>query len=218
VNTTRRPIDWEGVKKRLRESQLALERALVADPERIEAAYRRRAARLAGRQAQAGAVSAPLSVLVFSLGAERCALELTAIREVFPFSGCAPVPRAPEALLGVVNLRGEIRPMADLARLLDLPAGQEDAPGHVLLLRRGGQPVGLRVGRVEGVRQVSPGATPGEEGAGWHARYVRGVTPDMLRILDPEAILSHPIFRASNNKKNLTTEDTEGTGKTSFEF
>jgi purine-binding chemotaxis protein CheW len=195
MNATRRPIDWEQVRARLRESQLALERALVADPQRIEAAYRQRAARLAVRQAQAGAASASLSMLVFSLGAERYALDLTVIREVFPFSGCAPVPGASAALLGVVNVRGEIRPVADLARLIGLPAGEEDAPGHVLLLRRQGHPVGVKVGRVEGVRQVSPGVITGEAGADRPARCVRGVTPDMLRILDPEAILSHPVFK-----------------------
>ncbi len=44
-------IDWTVVKERLRQSQLALERALTPDPQRIEAIYRERAAQLAGRRA-----------------------------------------------------------------------------------------------------------------------------------------------------------------------
>ena len=140
----RKEIDWEEVLARLRQGELALERASTPDPQRVEAVYRQRAAQLAGRRAQAGAVSPPLPVLTFYLGEERYGIELTALAEVVPFAGCTPLPGASPGVLGVVNARGEVRPVVDLARLIGLPEG--GASGYVLFLR--GEGAGLRVGRV----------------------------------------------------------------------
>lgn len=44
-------------------------------------------------------------------GAERFAIELTEILEVVRDAECAPAPGAPGQLAGVVNVRGEIRPV-----------------------------------------------------------------------------------------------------------
>ncbi len=193
MNARRKEIDWEEVRARLRQGEMALERVSAPDPQKVEAVYRRRAAQLAGRPARAGAVSPPLSVLAFSLGEERYGIELTALAEVAPFAGCTPLPGASPEALGVVNARGEVRPVVDLARLIGLPEG--GASGHVLFLRREG--AGLRVGRVEEVRQVRPEelTAPGEGGVDLPIRCVKGLVPKTLILLDIEAILEHPIFR-----------------------
>src|SRR5687767_1590229 len=92
-------IDWEEAKRRLRDSERALEAALTVGPERLEEVYRQRAAQLAGHAAEEEARAAALRVLTFSLGAERYALELADVVEVLPFANVTPVPDGPAALL-----------------------------------------------------------------------------------------------------------------------
>ena len=59
-----------------------------------------------------------MQALLLSVGADRYALELTAIREVVLAPTVTPLPGAPASVLGVVNLRGEVVPVLDTAALL----------------------------------------------------------------------------------------------------
>jgi chemotaxis signal transduction protein len=58
------------------------------------------------------------NVIVFALGPGRYAVELRWVREVFTLGPVTPVALAPEAVAGVVNYRGAITPVLDLAVLL----------------------------------------------------------------------------------------------------
>jgi purine-binding chemotaxis protein CheW len=94
--------------------------------------------------------------VVFHLGSERFALPLEAVREVVvpqpPFSR---VPRVSEAVLGVMNLRGRVVAVVDLAALVGLPPQPLAAgAGQVLLLDHGKRALGLLVGGVLGVEPL----------------------------------------------------------------
>ncbi len=52
--------------------------------------------------------------LTFRLSDEVYALEIGKVREVLDFAGATRVPRTPEFLRGVINLRGAVVPVADL--------------------------------------------------------------------------------------------------------
>ncbi len=58
------------------------------------------------------------NVIVFALGQARYAVELRWVREVFTLGPVTPVAHAPESVAGVVNYRGAIMPILDLAVLL----------------------------------------------------------------------------------------------------
>jgi len=180
---TRKPIDWEAVKGRLAASQLALDRALTVDESRLQDIYRRRAVQLAQRRVHAGASTTGLPWLVVTLGAERYGIALRDVVEAIPFARCTPVPGARSELLGVINVRGEVRSVVDLARLLGLPKTEEKRAGYILLLRRQGQEIGLRVEQLEQVRLLSF-----EEAAGPPSPYVKGRSEGVL-LLDTAALL-----------------------------
>jgi purine-binding chemotaxis protein CheW len=201
VSEPRAGIDWDGVRRRLRASQRALERALSPDAERAAAVYRQRAAELAGRRARA-AEAGLLRVLTFSLGGERYALPLADLGGILRLAGCTPVPGGPPELLGVVNVRGTIRSLVDLGRLLGLPGREAAGGGYVLLLRRGGREVALRVDQVDRIGALpagEPAAPPQAEG-GPAAGLVRGLTPDRLALLDAAAVLDHPVWGGAGLK------------------
>ncbi len=189
-------IDWDVVKQGLREREAALERASTADPERIAEVYARRAAELALRGTNAVAPVAALRVLVFTLGAESYAIDFGDLVELLPFAACTPVPAAPPALLGVINLSGEIRSVLDLGRLLDLPPHPTVSPGYLLVVRQRGRQTVLRVDTIDKVRTLAREelALPADE-AGAALLHLRGISADGLRVLNTEALFAHPIFR-----------------------
>src|SRR5258708_33487519 len=121
MRDARTGIGWEQAKARLRKSQLALEKALTPGPARTEAIFRARAAQLAGRGARADTGPAVLRVLTFAVGKERYGVVFADVVELLPFARCTPIPGAPAALLGVINVHGEIQSVMDLGRLMEIP-------------------------------------------------------------------------------------------------
>ncbi len=74
--------------------------------------------------------------VVFRVASERFALPLPAVREVvLPQPPFARVPRSSDAVRGVMNLRGRVVAVVDLAALVGLaPQPLAAGAGHVLIL------------------------------------------------------------------------------------
>jgi purine-binding chemotaxis protein CheW len=108
--------------------------------------------------------------VVFRVGAERFAIPLDAVREVVvPQPPFARVPRSSDAVRGVMNLRGRVVAVVDLAALVGLaPQRLEAATGQVLILDQGRRALGFLIAGVLGVEPLEPpeGGAPG---------FVRGV-------------------------------------------
>lgn len=184
-------IDWDLVRSRLQSSEQALEEAMTESPARIDAAYRLRAARLAKRRVEQAPHAATLTVLVFRLGLDRYAIEIKEVAEALRLERCAPVPGSLPLFAGVINLRGDLRAVVDLARLLAPPGGADpgnkgDDSGFVLLLRRHGQEIGLKVDRIEDLREIGPEdlSLPSQ------GKYVTGLAPGTLMLLSVDAVLA----------------------------
>jgi purine-binding chemotaxis protein CheW len=86
--------------------------------------------------------------LGFSLKGQRYAVSLASVREVIRPGDITPVPGAPEDVLGIVNLRGQIVPVLDGRRRFGLDGaleeGAEDAR-RVIVFDDSGSVVGMRI-------------------------------------------------------------------------
>ena len=60
------------------------------------------------------AITETTQYLTFELGGEVYALDITKVREVLDFTTITKVPRTPEFMRGVINLRGSVVPVVDL--------------------------------------------------------------------------------------------------------
>lgn len=61
-----------------------------------------------------------MQYLTFRLGDELYALDIGKVREVLDFTTVTRVPRMPEYMLGVINLRGSVVPVVDLRRKFNI--------------------------------------------------------------------------------------------------
>lgn len=158
----------------------------VGAPERdwLAGLFRRRAAALAERRDEDGDAGSGDWLLCVRVGRERYALALHQLEDMIPAGRVAPVPGWPPEFIGVVNRRGEIRPVADLGRLLD-PAAPAGENGFFLFPRGIAHGTGLRIDeagellRLERARFGQLGDRPAASPA------VLGIDPDGLILLDP---------------------------------
>lgn len=183
-------IDWNSVRDRLHAGERLLENALHPSEERIREVHDRRARHLAGRRATT-VVEQPRTVLVFQIGADRYALDLTCVVEVGPLRRCTPVPGASAVLCGVISHRGEVRSVVDLGRLMGRAIGESPASGFFVRVRSGEQEAFLRVDGVEQILRFPADQLQGadQSGLGPSDDHVIGVHRDGFVILGAAALL-----------------------------
>ena len=69
---------------------------------------------------QAEAKFSSIQLLTFLLDNEVYGTDISQIQEVLEYRKVTPVPRTPDFLLGVINLRGRVVPVVDLRRQFDM--------------------------------------------------------------------------------------------------
>ncbi|MBA3031200.1 MAG: chemotaxis protein CheW [Desulfobacteraceae bacterium] len=72
--------------------------------------------------------------LTFTLGEEDFALEIGKIREVLDYTTITKVPRMPEFLRGVINLRGNVVPVIDLKQKLGMGAIEQSVDTCIVIV------------------------------------------------------------------------------------
>ena len=130
-------------------------------------------------------------VVVFALGQERYAVQATFVQGIYFVEDLTPVPGTPDFVVGVMNVRGRILSVLDIHRFMGLAGVEIDDDALVAVVHAAGLEVGILVSRVLQVRPLSLGelepALPTATRIA--AEYTRGITPDLLVLLDLEALL-----------------------------
>ena len=126
-------------------------------------------------------------IVVCELGGERYGLSIESVYEIIRLQPITAVPAAPAFVEGVINLRGRIIPVVDLASRFGLQGAARTNQSRIVVCEAAGARVGLVVDGVSEVLMVpddAVGPTP-EVAAGDDADYIRGIAKlgDRLIIL-----------------------------------
>lgn len=111
-----------------------------------------------------------VELCAFRVGSEEYVVDLKRVREVVNPLPVRPVPRSPEAIEGVVSLRGEVIPVVDVRRRFGLTAAPPTRRTKLLIVLVGGRVLALVVDAVLGVMRIprsairAAPAMPGAEG------------------------------------------------------
>ncbi|MBK9965306.1 MAG: purine-binding chemotaxis protein CheW [Holophagales bacterium] len=188
-----RIIDWESIHRRLAVTATAISGDLGRGPEQVRRILEARA-RAAARPPVLPDDAEQLDVLAFSLASETYGVETRHVREVCQLRQLTAVPCTPPHLAGVMNLRGRIIAVVDLRRFFDLPARGLTELNRVIVLEGGDQELGLLADSIDGVRPMPASAL--QEGlptlTGIRERFLKGITGQMLAVLDGERLLADP--------------------------
>ena len=158
---------------------------------------------MAGDESEPVIDAEPERHVLFRVGRALCALPMHEVRQVLSTARITLIPRLPEFVLGVTNLRGRVLPVVDLALRLGLES-PETAKLRVVVVQHEEMMLGYRVSQVLGTIDYVPEDvihTPQVAG-GVSAEYLRGVIPDsrsaqadapwreIVMLLDLEAMLA----------------------------
>ncbi|MCQ0987463.1 chemotaxis protein CheW [Jiella marina] len=127
---------------------------------------------------QAGeANNAYIEIIAFEIGGQEFCVRTMSVREIRGWTQSTPLPQAPQEVMGMMNLRGSIIPIVNMATKLGMPASKPDARSAVIVAEIGNTVVGLLVDRVADILTVEAASvqpTPEMRGS-FSAGYVSGV-------------------------------------------
>lgn len=198
----RQAIDWTDVRERLARAQAATAAALELSPEHIRALMDKRARALARPPAQSQQTDA-IAVMTFALGAEHYAIETEYAREVVRLADFSPVPGAPNFVLGVTNLRGEVLCLVDLRKFFDIPSKGLTDLSRIVVVGIETAEFGILVDEVLEMATLRPHdiVPPPESVAGVGREYLLGVTREALIVLDGAALLRDPRLYVNEDER-----------------
>lgn len=138
-------------------------------------------------------------IVVFNLGQEEFAVEISMVREIVRMQTIRRIPGAPAFIEGIVNLRGNIAPIVDLRKRLGMSeAGDHREQGKIVIVNLESRQIGILVDGVTEILRVSDDSIePAPEVAtrGIEQQFIIGVAKrenrlivilDMIRIFSSE--------------------------------
>jgi purine-binding chemotaxis protein CheW len=99
-----------------------------------------------------GSAAAVVTYVRLRVASEAYAMPVEHVLEVGGLGPVTAVPGAPPAMLGVLNLRGQILPVVDLALLLGIP--RTSPPERLLVAESGGRQAGFAIDEVQWVGEL----------------------------------------------------------------
>lgn len=141
-------------------------------------------------------------LLSFRVGAQEFCIDIMTVREIRGWTPATPLPHAPGYVRGVVNLRGAVLPIIDLAERMGLQSAEPTAQHVIIVAQVGPQMVGLLVSAVcdiltatEEMIQSTPDVAAPQTKA-----FVQGlitVEDRMLGLLRIDNIVPEPLAEAA---------------------
>lgn len=146
-------------------------------------------------------MSETVEYLSFEVNSEGYAIDISLTREIRGWTEPAAMPEGKPYELGVINLRGEMLPLIDLAAKLGFPSPEIHARSVIVVAEVDGRVVGLLVDAVSNIiaptdDDIKP---PPDHSTGTESTFVSGLTvveDKMIRILDLEAVLARDLIAA----------------------
>ena len=135
-------------------------------------------------------------ILLFNVADSLCGIDVLIIQEVRKDFEITPVPLAPEYVSGVMNLRGEIATVFNLALKLGLKSDRTMKQSKVIVLKNhAGEFEGLLVDDIADVMQVGDGEINNSPGhmTSIRAEFVEGICrqdEDLVALLNLGAIFA----------------------------
>lgn len=139
------------------------------------------------------------SYLIFKLNQYRYGLETSVVQEIFFLPELTPVQEAPEDIVGVLNLRGNILPVMDLS----LRFGHRPMPyqitDSVIVIQWQGLSMGVIVNAVEEVKEIETTQIQGQIAYGRKTitqghHFVAGfakLNTDIITLLNPQNLIEY---------------------------
>ena len=136
-----------------------------------------------------------LQLVTFRLGKEEYSLDILKVQEIIRHMELTRVPKAPDFVDGVINLRGKVIPVIDLRKRFGLPVDEKTNETRIIVVDVATRTVGLKVDAVSEVLRLPSDTVepPPAMVTGVESDYKKGVGKldgRLLILLDVAKILT----------------------------
>ena len=150
------------------------------------------AANTAAVQAQDNTI---LRWVTFYLDNEKYGINVMQVQEVLRVTEIAPVPGAPEYVLGIINLRGNVVTVIDTRKRFGLAPRELDDAARIVIVESNDQVVGIMVDSVAEVVDLKVSEVEAAPNVGTEdsSRFIQGVASqegELLIIVDLNKLLT----------------------------
>ncbi|MEX2495460.1 MAG: chemotaxis protein CheW [Woeseia sp.] len=147
-------------------------------------------------------------VSVFELDLQRFGLPLHSTREFLRAVSIVSLPKAPEVIEGIIDVRGEVLPVLDIRKRFGLPEKPLHPRDHFVVGIAGHRNVALRVDRLNGLYDIPKTAITDSSAISSRVEHISGVArlaDGLILIHDLDTFLSRSesadLDRALQNKQ-----------------
>src|SRR5436305_10898276 len=132
--------------------------------------------------------------ITFRIGAQYYCIDIMSVREIRGWTPATALPRAPAFVRGVINLRGVVLPIIDLADRLGFAPTEPTARHVIIVAQTGRQIVGLLVDAVSDIinmaaDRVQPTPDVGSEAARAFVLGVMAVDDRMISLIALSSVM-----------------------------
>lgn len=99
--------------------------------------------------------TAEIELLTFQVGRQEYAIDIMSVREIRGWSKATPLPHAPDFVRGVINLRGTVLTIVDLADRLGMGRTETSERNVIIVVHTGKETVGLLVDAVSDILAIN---------------------------------------------------------------
>ncbi|NNM71189.1 chemotaxis protein CheW [Enterovirga aerilata] len=124
-------------------------------------------------------------LIAFRIGSQEFCVDIQSVREIRGWTPATPLPHSPGFVRGVINLRGAVLPVVDLAARLGLRSTEPTARHVIIVSRIGAQLVGLLVDAVSDILTVTDDTLQPTPHVAYDAEraFVKGLLPVDGRLI-----------------------------------
>jgi len=144
--------------------------------------------------------------IVFSLDEQRYALHLSRVERAVRAAEVTPLPKAPEIVLGVINVQGQIVPVVDLRKRFRLPQREIDPSNRFIIARSSRRRIAIVADSIQGLAERPEREVIAAEKILSGMEYVEGVAKledgmalihnlDQFLSLDEERVLNDALSK-----------------------
>lgn len=136
-----------------------------------------------------------MQMVTFRLSDETYGINVMHVQEVLRITEIAPVPGAPDYVLGIINLRGNVVTVIDTRRRFGLMPVDTDDSSRIVIIESDEQVVGILVDSVAEVVELHQSEIDSAPNVGndESSRYIQGVANrenDLLIVVDLNKLLT----------------------------
>lgn len=151
--------------------------------------------------------------VIFRLGAEEYGIGISRVSGIIRYETATPVPKAPDSVLGVINLRGRVIPIVDLCERLGRGSLAPSAHSRIIVVDAEAGSVGLAVdeaNEVVGIPIDSIGPAPEAAISAKTADMIEGVADragKLVILLDLDRTIPRESYARANQSGDVEVDE-----------